>query len=542
MTGKEEARPRAVSGMSPAAIAAGIAIAILIALVYRHTFATLWRTWETNPNYSHGALIPPIVIFLLWYVRRSVADALRSDGVAAAGSGTTGGPGISAGSGTAGMVAGLLLIVLALVGHLVSIRSGVFMTQGYSLVMLLFGLALVLLGGRAMRVLWFPLAYLVFMLPVPPFLMNVVSFQLKLFSARVGSAIAVKMGIPLVRSGMTIHIPAGSLRVADPCSGLRSLIALVALGALFAYFTRAKTWKRIVLMLAAIPLAVIANTVRISVLCAVANVWGIDTAIGFFHDFSGFLLFFIALAGLFVVRALLRCEGESGTVEREKQTGAPAPFRSSPRARGALVVVAVLLAMVAACVQFAPQRAMVLEDTGLAGFPVEIGEWTSSELRFADVVYDELDADDTLVREYRRADGALVWFVIVYHENERYGAHDPMVCYRAQGWSIDRTGVLALERPGGSFDANWALVREAGRERVAAYWWYTAGDLATADRDQFLARMALAGIRENVTFGAFVRVSAPVEGGDVDGALEIIKEFSEEAQPRLSQLFADSRS
>ncbi len=522
----------------PAAIAAGIIITALVVLVYRHTFATLWRTWETNPNYSHGALIPPIVIFLLWYVRRSVTDAMTPR------EGSSGGPG------TVGIVGGLLLVALAVLGHITSIRAGVFMTQGYSFVLLLFGLALVLLGGRAMRSLWFPLGYLVFMLPMPPFLMNVVSFRLKLLAARVGSALAVRMGIPLARSGMTIHIPAGSLRIADPCSGLRSLIALVALGALFAYFTRARTWKRVVLLLAAVPLAAIANTVRIAVLCAVANVWGIDAALGFFHDFSGFLLFFIALGGLFVLRGLLRCgrglasETDASGAEpgmKGAEVEATAAPSLGPRSRAALVIAALLLAATAAYVQFAPERAMVLEEAGLAAFPTEVGEWRSSDLRFASVVYDELDADDTLVREYRRDGGAPVWFVIIYHENERYGAHDPMVCYRAQGWDIDRTGIFTLERGDGSFDANWALVREAGRERLAAYWWYTAGDLATADRDRFLARMASAGIRENVTFGAFVRVSTPVENGDVEAALALIKGFSEEAQPRLSDLFNDSR-
>ncbi|MCD4690352.1 EpsI family protein, partial [bacterium] len=444
---------------------------------------------------------------------------------------------------------------------------------GYSFVLLMFGFAFVFLGGRPMRVLWFPLGYLAFMLPMPPYLMNVVSFRLKLLAAQVGSAIAVKMGIPLARSGMTIHIPAGSLRVADPCSGLRSLIALAALGALFAYFTNGKVWKRIVLFLVAIPLAVLANTIRIAVLCAVANVWGIDTALGFFHDFSGFFLFFIALGGLFVVRKLLRCggDGESGesSPERDRNAGgsgvadaaasAPNPdassaatgvasgaaggvSRGSSRGRVGLVIVVALLAATAVYVQFAPERGMALKDGGLAHFPTEIGEWRSSDLKFADVVYDELDADDTLVREYLRDDGELVWFVIIYHENERYGAHDPMVCYHAQGWEVGRTGLPTLAREDRSFDANWALVRANGRERLAAYWWYAAGDLATADRDKFLARMASAGIRENVTFGAFIRVSCPVDDGDVESALALIRAFAEEAQPRLSELFADNET
>ena len=270
------------------AVAAIATVAILMGAVYRQMFVTLVRTWEVNPNYSHGYIIPPVAVFLFWREwKRFVAAVER------------------------GSMWGLVLIVAALLGHIVSIRAGVFMAQGYSFVLLLFGLSLFMFGGRATGRVWFPLGYLVFMLPMPPYLVNVVSFQLKVFAARAGSFAAVKMGIPLVRSGMTIHVPAGSLRIADPCSGLRSLIALVALGALFAYLSDGKVWKRAVLFVSSVPLAVAANIVRISVLCVVASVWGIDAALGFFHDFSGLMLFLMAFAGLVIVRNLLRI-GEPG--------------------------------------------------------------------------------------------------------------------------------------------------------------------------------------------------------------------------------------
>ncbi len=272
---------------APRNIAAIVAVVALVVLVYHQMFVALWRTWATNPNYSHGYLIPPVVAFLLWRERRRYLAAREH-----------------------GSTFGLVLIALALLGHVVSMRAGVFMTQGYSLVLLLFGLSIFFYGRRATRTVWFPLGYLVLMLPMPPYLMNVIAFRLKVFAASAGSGIAVRLGIPLVRSGMTIHIPAGSLRIADPCSGLRSLIALVALGALFAYLTRGKAWKRVVLFASAVPLAVLANVIRISVLCVVANVWGIDAALGFFHDFSGLLLFMIAFVGLATVRKLLKCETE----------------------------------------------------------------------------------------------------------------------------------------------------------------------------------------------------------------------------------------
>lgn len=273
------------TGLTVSGVVAVVVVAVLLAAVFRRTFVILWHTWGGNPNYSHGYLIPPVVAYLLWRERARFAHAVDR-----------------------GYAWGLLLILLGLGGHIVSIRAGVFMTQGYSLVLVLFGLVLFFFGGRAVRAIWFPLGYILFMLPLPPYIVNVLSFRLKFFAARIGSAIAAAAGIPLLRSGMTIHLPAGSLRIADPCSGLRSAIALVALGALFAYFTRGPLWKRAVLFVAAVPLAVFANIVRISVLCGVANVWGIDAALGFFHDFSGFLLFAIAFVGLVVVRRLLQCE------------------------------------------------------------------------------------------------------------------------------------------------------------------------------------------------------------------------------------------
>ncbi len=270
---------------TPGRIATLALVAALVGLVYLPIFPTLLRTWRGVPNYSHGYLIPPVALFLLWRERRRFVEAIGS-----------------------GSTWGVALIVLAILGYVASIRAGIFMTQGYSFVLMLFGLSLVFFGGRATATVWFPLGFLFFMLPMPPILVNELSFRLKEYAARVGSAIAVKLGVPLARVGMTIHVPSGSLRIADPCSGLRSLIALVALGVLFAFFTRGAVWKRLILAAAAVPLAIAGNIIRIASLCVVAHIWGIDTALGLFHDFSGFLLFIFAFIGLVILRKILRCE------------------------------------------------------------------------------------------------------------------------------------------------------------------------------------------------------------------------------------------
>jgi hypothetical protein len=160
-------------------------------VVYRDVFPTLWRTWMENENYSHGYLVPPVVAFLFWVERRRFTRAIGT-----------------------GSAWGIALIAAALLGQVVSIRAGVFMTQGYSFVLLLYGIALLFFGGRATRTVWFGIGYLVFMLPMPPFLMNVVSFNLKLLAARTGSAIAAKMGIPLVATARKSSVFNGDLQSA----------------------------------------------------------------------------------------------------------------------------------------------------------------------------------------------------------------------------------------------------------------------------------------------------------------------------------------
>jgi EpsI family protein len=202
-----------------------------------------------------------------------------------------------------------------------------------------------------------------------------------------------------------------------------------------------------------------------------------------------------------------------------------------------VAALAALLTAAALVVWLNPPERLTLGADSLAAFPAAIGEWRSEDLEFEDVVYQELEADATLVRRYSRDDGATVWFVVIFHQNDRYGAHDPVVCYTAHGWKVVDRGTLRLARAAGDIDAQWIRLMAGDAERLALYWWYTAGDLATGDRDEFMARMASSGIVSNTTFGAFMRVSAVVEDGDLDAAQALAREFAEAALPHLSEVF-----
>ncbi|MBI5709091.1 MAG: exosortase/archaeosortase family protein [Candidatus Eisenbacteria bacterium] len=278
--------PRMEPGARPAGLAQAAIVLVLLAAVYHRTAAELWRTWTTNDNYSHGPLIPVVALALVWSRRARLAAAP---------------PGRDA--------RGLLLVALACVLQIAGVRGDVFALQGWSLVVMLCGLSLALLGSPVTRLLAFPILYLAFMLTFPPFVMNQLSYALKEVTVRLSTRAAELLGVAIQRSGMTLYLARGVLEIENPCSGLRSLLAMLAAGTLFAYLQPGGWVRRGTLVLLAVPIAMAANALRITLLILVAHYASVKRAVGTFHDVTGYLTFALALAALLAARAALRPRG-----------------------------------------------------------------------------------------------------------------------------------------------------------------------------------------------------------------------------------------
>jgi EpsI family protein len=168
-----------------------------------------------------------------------------------------------------------------------------------------------------------------------------------------------------------------------------------------------------------------------------------------------------------------------------------------------------LLGATALVVLLNPPRNLALGRAVLQALPATFGPWNGTELSFEDAVVEELKADDILIRRYDRG-GERVWLCVVYHENRRYGAHDPRLCYESQGWLLEPE---RRARVGGDLDVNRFVATRGRERRVVYYWWATRG-LATADAGAFRRAQALGGAIENRSWGAFVRVEALVGAED----------------------------
>jgi len=268
------------------------------------SYSMLWRWMKSSGYYSHGLLIPVISIYLIWMRREDLKRApIRRSGW------------------------GLLFLAAGILGQVVSAFAGVAFSSGFSMILVLMGLVWFVYGGGVFRIVAFPLCFLAFMVPLPMELLEQLSYRMKERAAAASTVLLRDgIGVPCARAGSTIKFVHTELEVGDPCSGLRSLIALMALGALVAYSARMSLWRRVLLFLCSVPFALVANAVRITVLALVAYRWGAEAATGdFVHYGTGFLVFFVAVVLLVGLWRLLRIgtKRPAGKTADERPAGAP---------------------------------------------------------------------------------------------------------------------------------------------------------------------------------------------------------------------------
>ncbi len=252
------------------------------AFLYWNVIAKLVHDWSIDDNYSHGFLIVPLALYFIWERRASLKSAVRSPSVL--------GLAIVLGS-LAALVAGIL-------------GSELFMTR-ISILGTIAGAILFLWGWSHFRILFFPVAFLMLMIPIPSIIFNQIAFPLQLLASRFGELALAVFQIPALREGNVIILANTSLEVAEACSGIRSLISLLTLGIVFGYFTDPRLWVRTALALATVPIAIAANGFRVAGTGIAAHYYGADAAQGFFHSFSGWIIFIAAFIMMFAFYRIL---------------------------------------------------------------------------------------------------------------------------------------------------------------------------------------------------------------------------------------------
>ena len=257
-------------------------LVLLTAVLYAGTLRELVRDWWNDPDYSHGFLVPLVAGYVAWRNRlRYKSIVLRPSN------------------------AGLAIVLFALSLFFAGTLGADLFTPRISLCILLAGLVVYLCGWAMLRALAFPLCYLALMVPLPGIVYNQITLPMQLLASRIAENLINLVGIPVFREGNLLRVPHYAVEVALACSGIRSLLTLIALGVAYAYFAERRTWSRLTLVVLMLPIAIFTNALRITISCLVGYRFGAEWAEGFLHFFSGWLIFLIALSLLFLVHFFL---------------------------------------------------------------------------------------------------------------------------------------------------------------------------------------------------------------------------------------------
>lgn len=259
-----------------------IAILLLFwVLVFSPLFPELVRDWLSHSDNSHGFIVPIMAGYLAWQRKVQLFSATTSSSLF-----------------------GGAFLFLTLAGYLLSYAGGIAFTSRVALVLSLLGLLWCSQGKDIAKILAFPILFLLFMIPVPYSLMSEVSLPLQLVATRISADLIDICSIPVYREGNMLYFVGTQLEVAEACSGIRSIMSLTMLAFIFASMLRSGWGKKAVLVALAIPIAMVANIIRITGTGVLAHFYGDKVARGFLHEFSGMVVFafgFVVLLGIFAL-------------------------------------------------------------------------------------------------------------------------------------------------------------------------------------------------------------------------------------------------
>lgn len=254
---------------------------LVLAALYYSAFDWMVRAWTLQgSNYSHGFWVPIVIAYFLWDKRPSLSAVPKRM-----------------------EPRGLWYIAAAMALHLAGLVLDVHVLSGLSLFPLFWGLALYYFGPHVLREAFYPSLFMIFMIPLP-LIQAVLSIKLQTLSAIAASLVLSLMGFPVAREGTMMMLPTFQLFVEAPCSGLNTIFSLIFVGSVVAYLARGSFWRKVVLLVSAVPIAVLANIFRIVAIGLLGEYYGEEVAMGVFHNFSGVIMYSIGLI-LFLAEAWL---------------------------------------------------------------------------------------------------------------------------------------------------------------------------------------------------------------------------------------------
>ena len=513
-------------------------LGLLLIGIYHSALTWLVTKDWARDSFSHCYLIPFVVLYLIYEKRTQLAEL----------------PSAPSWKGMALLAFGLAFFWLGELG-------GEYLMLYISFWLVVLALLWIHLGWKKMRTITFALIMMLAMFPLPNFLYNKISVKLQLISSALGVGLMRFYGMSAYRGGNVIDLGFTQLQVVDACSGLRSLISLTLLGLLMAYFFRASFWKRALLLCSTVPLSIFTNSIRLALTGIFYEVWGREVAEGFFHGFSGWVIFIFACAILALEMWVLKKVGRPPRLRTAPGTQRPPSSRqpqSNPcppsytnhrfqvkrglKASSQPQFIAVIALLVPTLVlsQGIDFREKLPISRSLDQFPLQVGEWTGSRQSMEQRFVDSLDFSDYVIVDYRNPRTDRINLYVAYYESQRKGEsiHSPATCLPGSGWLIREAGATPFSIPGHNpalMKVNRAYMEKMGSKQLSYYWFPQRGRILN-NAYQLKIYAFWDALTKQRTDGALVRLITPVsESEELKQADARLQEFTRLIVPMLGE-------
>ena len=502
--------PRPLSKDWPV-MAVSAAVAPALVFLFHAGIINLWNRWGGQQELSHSYFIPLITLYMLWDRREALAQSLgKSNSVAL---------------GLFGMA-----IVMA-----VGLKAlNVFLLEHAGLMIALFAVPLLVGGVSLFRVCFFPIAYLIFMIPPPFWVITVTSWNFQLWSSELGVAMIRMFDIPVLLSGNVIELPNMTLAVVEACSGLRYLFPFLSLGALAAFFYKGPLWQRAIVVLATIPITIFMNSFRIAITGVLTAEGDASHTEGVLHFFEGYVVFIMCIAlllGLLVIMA--RLSGKRNVLSGLGLPEVKPITPDEPWNRQRYIVLAGaaagLIAVSGAIIHSTESKIVIPDRQDFDELSLEFGPGWKVEESVLDVNTERvLNADDYIVLNLESPEGEIFNLYTAYLVYQKDGGswHSPQQCLPGGGWRITHNDIVEASREGGeSYHYNRLIIKN-GDTRYLVHYYYDQRGRRIAN--EFMMKIALVWdvLTQRRSDGAMIRLMTPILPEDgVEGAEERMRWF-----------------
>jgi exosortase D (VPLPA-CTERM-specific) len=482
-----------------------IAVALALSIyLFADGLSYMLQDWERE-DFSHGYMIPLISLYLLMKQLPKLATIEFNH-----------------------QWWGILIIVLGISVFLVGELSALYVIVQYAFLIVLYGICISLVGFRGLIILAIPLIYLLFMIPLPNFLLFNLSQKLQLLSSGLGVFFLRLMDVSVYLEGNIIDLGSYKLQVVDACSGLRYLFPLMSFGFLVACLYKTVFWKRAVIFLSTIFITIFMNSFRIAIIGLTVDIWGISAAEGVLHDFEGWIIFMACL--VLLVFEILLIEWVTGNKTKLRDNldvhlpGTIVPPELTSKFHklhyAPVFIVILLVSLIPLQNVMVKRQELVPDRLELNSLPLMIDNWIGKESRLDKDVLDALRVNDYFIANYQNENKSnVVNLYIAYYNSQRKGAsvHSPKTCLPGGGWEIAEFERKLLQNinayPNTNLEVNRVVIQNGDVKQLVYYWFQQRGRVIT---NEYLLKWYLFqdAITRNRTDGSLVRVIANISSSD----------------------------